>query len=205
MNNLHLHRIQPLTPFAAHPPHLFGTQHHWVDKCCPSRWRQTSHSCHQVHDEGHSSEKYRVRTVAPIQCSSTLPLAVLTSSRWPVRPRQMHRRASAHTALAQPTLGTILGTITTASGAVAPNILVTVTDQAENISRDYGLTDKETTRPTTSKRYLQHRMQGVSRRGKMLCDGSASRLTLGTDKPELGSCFPNDAGRALRRDCAVLS
>ena len=37
---------------------------------------------------------------------------------------------------AQTTFGTILGTVTDPSGAVMPNVIVTVTNQGENISRD---------------------------------------------------------------------
>ncbi len=40
-------------------------------------------------------------------------------------------------ASAQSTFGTILGTVTDPSGAVMPNLVVTVTNQGENISRDY--------------------------------------------------------------------
>jgi hypothetical protein len=39
-------------------------------------------------------------------------------------------------ALAQTVFGSILGTVTDPSGAVLPNIVVTVTNQGENISRD---------------------------------------------------------------------
>ena len=39
-------------------------------------------------------------------------------------------------ALAQSTFGTILGTVTDASGAVVPNITVKLTNQGENISRE---------------------------------------------------------------------
>src|SRR5258705_2483523 len=37
---------------------------------------------------------------------------------------------------AQTTFGTILGTVTDPSGAVVPNLVVTVTNQGENTSRD---------------------------------------------------------------------
>jgi hypothetical protein len=43
----------------------------------------------------------------------------------------------APSAFAQSTFGTILGTVTDPSGAVMPNLVVTVTNQGENISRDY--------------------------------------------------------------------
>src|ERR1700692_3432953 len=39
-------------------------------------------------------------------------------------------------ARAQTTFGTILGTVTDPSGAVMPNVVITVTNQGENISRD---------------------------------------------------------------------
>src|SRR4029077_1310044 len=39
--------------------------------------------------------------------------------------------------VAQSTFGTILGTVTDSSGAVMPNLAVTVTNQGENISREY--------------------------------------------------------------------
>ena len=39
-------------------------------------------------------------------------------------------------ALAQTTFGTILGSVTDPSGAVVPNVVVTVTNQGENTSRD---------------------------------------------------------------------
>src|SRR5262252_6892998 len=39
--------------------------------------------------------------------------------------------------LAQSTFGTILGTVTDPSGAVMPNLVVTITNQGEDISRDY--------------------------------------------------------------------
>src|SRR5882724_12609429 len=39
-------------------------------------------------------------------------------------------------ALAQTVFGTILGTVTDPSGAVMPNVVITVTNQGENISRD---------------------------------------------------------------------
>ncbi|HWY22772.1 MAG TPA: carboxypeptidase regulatory-like domain-containing protein [Candidatus Acidoferrum sp.] len=38
--------------------------------------------------------------------------------------------------LGQSTFGTILGTVTDASGAVMPNVVITVTNQGENVSRD---------------------------------------------------------------------
>ena len=38
--------------------------------------------------------------------------------------------------LAQTTFGTILGTVTDPSGAVMPNVVITVTNQGENTSRD---------------------------------------------------------------------
>ena len=38
--------------------------------------------------------------------------------------------------LGQTIFGTILGTVTDASGAVVPNVVVTVTNQGENISRE---------------------------------------------------------------------
>src|SRR6266513_3128621 len=38
--------------------------------------------------------------------------------------------------LGQTTFGTILGTVTDPSGAVMPNVILTVTNQGENISRD---------------------------------------------------------------------
>src|SRR5882724_2405152 len=39
-------------------------------------------------------------------------------------------------ARAQTTFGTILGTVTDPSGAVMPNVVITVTNQGENMSRD---------------------------------------------------------------------
>ena len=42
----------------------------------------------------------------------------------------------ATTALAQSTFGTILGTVTDASGAVVPDLVVRITNQGENISRE---------------------------------------------------------------------
>src|SRR6267154_3823838 len=39
-------------------------------------------------------------------------------------------------AFAQTVFGTILGTVTDPSGAVMPNVVITVTNQGENISRD---------------------------------------------------------------------
>ena len=38
--------------------------------------------------------------------------------------------------LGQTIFGTILGTVTDVSGAVVPNVMVTVTNQGENISRE---------------------------------------------------------------------
>src|SRR5229473_2611226 len=38
--------------------------------------------------------------------------------------------------LGQTTFGTILGSLTDASGAVVPNVVITVTNQGENISRE---------------------------------------------------------------------
>ena len=38
---------------------------------------------------------------------------------------------------AQSTFGTILGTLTDASGAVIPNVVVKITNQGENTSREY--------------------------------------------------------------------
>src|SRR5882672_7380987 len=43
---------------------------------------------------------------------------------------------STTTARAQTVFGTILGTVTDPSGAVLPNVVITVTNQGENISRD---------------------------------------------------------------------
>ncbi len=46
------------------------------------------------------------------------------------------RSVSATPGLGQTVFGTILGTVTDVSGAVVPNVMVTVTNQGENISRE---------------------------------------------------------------------